>query len=194
MTLFVVRHGQTQENLQRILQGHLPGVLTEKGLSEMQETARRLAAATRVFSETTRGSDENHTSYDALLASDLARTRVSAQILASQLGMEVEPTPLLRERDWGDITGMPIAEARDRFRIDGQWRFPPTVETEDAMLRRAKRLLQWLRERRLARPILVTHGLFARYLIGAATGCQPREVTPLSNGEVRTICPLSPET
>lgn len=30
MTIYIVRHGQTEENLQRILQGHMPGTLTEK--------------------------------------------------------------------------------------------------------------------------------------------------------------------
>ena len=35
MTLYIVRHGQTEENLKRILQGHMPGTLTEKGKEEV---------------------------------------------------------------------------------------------------------------------------------------------------------------
>ena len=31
MTIYIVRHGQTEENIQRILQGHMPGTLTDKG-------------------------------------------------------------------------------------------------------------------------------------------------------------------
>ena len=31
MNVFLARHGQTEENLSRIFQGHLPGHLTEEG-------------------------------------------------------------------------------------------------------------------------------------------------------------------
>ena len=31
VTIYLVRHGQTEENLAGVLQGHLPGRLTEKG-------------------------------------------------------------------------------------------------------------------------------------------------------------------
>ena len=31
VTLFVVRHGETEENKLRILQGHMPGTLTALG-------------------------------------------------------------------------------------------------------------------------------------------------------------------
>ena len=41
-TLYIVRHGQTEENQQRILQGHLPGVLTEEGRRQVEQAAARL--------------------------------------------------------------------------------------------------------------------------------------------------------
>ena len=43
MTLYIVRHGQTEENLERILQGHLPGRLTQEGRMQVKRTAERLA-------------------------------------------------------------------------------------------------------------------------------------------------------
>ncbi|MDY5609761.1 MAG: histidine phosphatase family protein, partial [Sodaliphilus sp.] len=45
MTLYIVRHGQTEENMQAILQGHLPGNLTEQGKEQVRKTAERLAEA-----------------------------------------------------------------------------------------------------------------------------------------------------
>lgn len=36
MIIYIVRHGQTAENLQMILQGHLPGTLTDKGKSKYE--------------------------------------------------------------------------------------------------------------------------------------------------------------
>ena len=35
MKIYIVRHGQTEENLQRILQGHMPGTLTEQGKEQV---------------------------------------------------------------------------------------------------------------------------------------------------------------
>ena len=45
MILYIVRHGQTEENMQAILQGHLPGNLTEQGKEQVRKTAERLAEA-----------------------------------------------------------------------------------------------------------------------------------------------------
>ena len=43
MIIYIVRHGQTEENLQRILQGHMPGTLTEQGKEQVQRAAEQLS-------------------------------------------------------------------------------------------------------------------------------------------------------
>lgn len=43
MIIYIVRHGQTAENLQMILQGHLPGTLTDKGKEQVRNAAEHLA-------------------------------------------------------------------------------------------------------------------------------------------------------
>ena len=42
--LYLLRHGETEENVKHILQGHLPGTLTELGRSQAREAARKVAA------------------------------------------------------------------------------------------------------------------------------------------------------
>ena len=42
ITLYLARHGQTEENLKRIFQGHLPGVLTEEGKRQAAELGETL--------------------------------------------------------------------------------------------------------------------------------------------------------
>ncbi|MFZ2189055.1 MAG: histidine phosphatase family protein [Candidatus Moraniibacteriota bacterium] len=42
MNLYVVRHGETVDNARRILQGHLPGKLSGKGLRQAEKVAMRL--------------------------------------------------------------------------------------------------------------------------------------------------------
>ena len=42
LTLYLVRHGETEENVKGILQGHLQGHLTAKGINEAQALARKI--------------------------------------------------------------------------------------------------------------------------------------------------------
>ena len=34
ITLYLARHGQTEENMTRIFQGHMPGTLTVEGIAQ----------------------------------------------------------------------------------------------------------------------------------------------------------------
>lgn len=173
-SIFLVRHGETVENRQRILQGHLPGTLTDEGIAQMERTAEALA--------------ERDVVACPIVASDLQRTMLSADIIAQRLGTTtIVPMRELRERDWGPYTGMPISEARERFCRDGVWTLPE-AESEEAIAQRAQRALELLRPMALETGVVVvTHGLFARYLVAAHFGCAFREVTPLVNAEVRVL-------
>ena len=177
MTLYIVRHGLTEENNQQILQGHLPGILTETGKEQMRKAADRLV--------------EIDVEYDCLISSDLRRALDSAEIIANRLNMSVSPNKLLRERDWGTYTGISVSEAREKYYKDGMWNFPLTehpVETEEQLAARAHKALNELKEQHPNENIIiVTHGLFARFLIAAQCNCDFREVTPLVNAEVRVL-------
>ena len=87
MTLYIVRHGQTEENLQRILQGHIPGTLTEKGKEEVREAAELLS--------------KEGVKFTRIVSSDLKRAMDSANIISERLHLPVTPMEILRERDWG---------------------------------------------------------------------------------------------
>lgn len=126
--------------------------------------------------------------FDAIVSSDLQRAVDSAGIIAHRLGLEIETTAMLRERDWGEFTGMSIAEAAERFRIDGQWCFPEgTVETEAEIFARAQEALTMLGAHHGESLIVVTHGQFARNLLAAYHHITFRDVPPLANAEVRVV-------
>lgn len=175
MTIYIVRHGETVENLQRILQGHMPGTLTEKGRAQVRGAAERLAKEDVAFTR--------------IVASDLRRAMDSAAIIAEKVPLPIIPMEMLRERDWGKFTGMPISEATDRFRINGKWSFPEgTTETETGIYERAQRALAELQKLYADETIIVvTHGQFARNLVAAHFGCNYHEVTPFTNAEIRTL-------
>ena len=176
MNVWIVRHGLTEENLGRLLQGHLPGRLTEEGRAQVAAAAERLnamAAGAR-----------------CIVSSDLRRAAESAAIIARRLALPVVTLEVLRERDWGIYTGMPLAEARERYWRHGKWKFDdPSAETEARIAQRATRALAMLRM--MFAPadtiIVVTHGQFARNMIAARFNCSCREVASLVNAEVRRI-------
>lgn len=100
MIIYIVRHGQTAENLQMILQGHLPGTLTDKGKEQVRNAAEHLA--------------EKDVQFKCIVSSDLKRAMDSANIISERLKLPVIPMEILRERDWGKYTGMPVSEAADK--------------------------------------------------------------------------------
>ena len=175
MTIYIVRLGQTEENLQRILQGHMPGTLTEKGKEQV------LKAAEQLFREGIKCT--------RLVSSDLKRAMDSAQIISDKLNLPIIPMEILRERDWGKFTGMSIAEATDKYRVDGKWVFPEgTTETEEGIYERANKALVELQKQFADETIIVvTHGQFARNLIAAHFECNYHEVATFVNAEIRML-------
>ena len=175
MTIYIVRHGQTEENLQRILQGHMPGTLTEKGKEQVRKAAELLSKEGIKFTR--------------LISSDLKRAMDSAQIISDKLNLPIIPMEILRERDWGKFTGMSIAEATDKYRIDGKWVFPEgTTETEEGIYERANKALVELQKQFADETIIVvTHGQFARNLIAAHFECNYHEVATFVNAEIRML-------
>lgn len=176
ITLFLIRHGETEENRLRILQGHLPGTLTPEGVEAARATAEDLANAEARF--------------DLLLCSDLLRARRTADIIGERLHLAVRPTPLLRERDWGSITGRRIEEV---IRTANE---APGVESVEAMFARARILLDVIRTDYpdAQRVLLVSHGLFLRVLQAAVLGTEMKAIPPMKNLEVRILeitAPLS---
>lgn len=178
--MILVRHGETVENKLRILQGHLPGRLTSCGLEQVAQTARRLKESGVVF--------------DCIVSSDLQRAVQSAEIIAreydgTEIAKSIVKIELLRERDWGEYTGMAIDEARDRFYANGAWHFPGKYETEEMLYQRGRDVIQYFRENYAedATILVVSHGLMLRYMIAARFNCKYREVTPFVNAEVREL-------
>lgn len=96
MTATLVRHGQTQANVDGIVDTAIPGApLTPLGETQAKAAAQRLAP----------------NEYDAVFASPLLRTRQTAQYLADELGQPVRIDDGLREVEGGDAEGRPGEEA-----------------------------------------------------------------------------------
>lgn len=151
ITLLLTRHGETIENEKNILQGQLPGTLSEKGLRQAEELADRLA----------------DTQLDVIVSSDLERSRRTAEIVAARKGMTVCSTPLLREMHWGQYTGKTLE--------DVDWHHLPFgVESVEELYMRASEFINYLRVKYAGKRILaVGHGAFNRAIL-----CRLQEKKP----------------
>ena len=100
----------------------------------------------------------------------------------------MRPTPLLRERDWGSITGRRIEEV---IRTANE---APGVESVEAMFARARILLDVIRTDYpdAQRVLLVSHGLFLRVLQATMLGTEMKAIPPMKNLEVRCLQLVSP--
>lgn len=95
----LVRHGETDWNVQRRIQGHLDVELNAVGVSQARALAGRLA--TQAFA--------------AIYSSDLSRAQTTAEAVASETGDRVIRNAAWRERHHGAFEGLTYAEAEQRY-------------------------------------------------------------------------------
>src|SRR5258708_37239738 len=149
MTILLVRHGETAGNASRIVQrADVP--LNERGIRQAEQLARRLF---------------NH-GFVCIVCSDLLRARMTAAPLAARSGVAIEESPLLQERNFGDLRGMAYAAlAEDPFGPDVA---PPNGEDWPAFHARVAQAFAFIVRRRRSvngTLVVVTHGLVCRALV-----------------------------
>lgn len=177
MTLLtLVRHGETDWNRERRIQGS-----TDIPLNDTGRAQARAAAATL--------------SGQIVVASDLSRARETAEIIAVELGLAAPRLYAgLRERSYGDAEGV---EAADFIREWGDWHsaeIPGAEPWPHLRVRALRTLAAVVRDaRRATAPaaasvIIVTHGALIRELIRHATGGElPPIGQRLPNGSAYTM-------
>ncbi len=99
LRLYCMRHAESEANVLKVFSNRDPSVhpLTERGVSQAEAAAKRLAAIP----------------FDRIYTSDLLRARQTAAIIAARCGVEVIPSTRLREHDAGVLEGRsdPVAWA-----------------------------------------------------------------------------------
>ena len=166
ITLYLARHGQTEENIARIFQGHMPGTLTVEGIAQaeaLRDTLRNI-------------------SLDAVVSSDLKRCVDTARIAVEGRKLLGRKRSCCVKSIGGVGHGLAIKE------VDLQ-HFPADVETEAMLYERAGRFVDYLKERYDGKQVLaVGHGLINRAVqahIQGVTLEHLRSVPKMNNAELR---------
>jgi len=166
----IIRHGETDWNLECRIQGQLDIPLNSRGCEQALQVANQLRA---------------HPPFDVLYVSDLIRARQTAEPIARQLGLQIHASTSLRERHYGELQGLTYEEMFEQRPADyTQLKarepeyVPPGGESLRHLAARIDDFLCTLTElHRGASVLIVTHGgvLDIAYRLASGQGlAQPR--------------------
>ena len=179
MRLLLVRHGETEGNVRRRLQGS-EDPLTERGRRQAAEIAAHLSGRHDVL---------------ALYASPYRRAFDTASAIGDALGTEPEPRAALAELDVGDAAGYrfeawieEFPEEAERFRLEGvDYRWPGGESGLDLSARAEREIGRILEahRREAGAVVVVSHGgalaWIIAHLLGEPDGEWPHSYTRLEN-------------
>jgi broad specificity phosphatase PhoE len=180
VTIHLVRHGETDWNVEGRLQGWTDIPLNATGIEQAHAAATALAARP----------------IGSVLSSDLSRARDTAAMIAAASGLEVVTDPALRERNYGIAEGRLSAELDAELDggLDARWADPDFAfeggeSRRDAYLRLGTFLAGLLDSPPPQEIVIVSHGGALRVARGFLEGF-PVERLPrwnFANAEITTV-------
>jgi broad specificity phosphatase PhoE len=149
--IWLIRHGQTDWNVTRRMQGQTDIPLNSTGVEQAVELAKNIA--------------NEH--FDAVYSSDLIRALRTAEILAETLGIQVTTDVRLREICQGVWEGMNMDEVQEKYENefkrgahDPAFSRPMGGESVEEVARRMSEAANEIaRQFPVGRILLVSHGL-----------------------------------
>jgi broad specificity phosphatase PhoE len=155
--IFLLRHGETQANIEQRYQGQGESHLSELGIEESEELSNFLAKE----------------DFCAIYSSTLSRSHETAKMIARPHKLDVTKIDDLKERNYGIWENMKFDEIRKRFPdLYGSWLIDPgktlipDAETLEAMQRRGVAAIESLIEKHTGRTFCVVgHGGMNRAIL-----------------------------
>ena len=158
----LLRHGESEGNLNGYIQGQRDLPLTQKGLEQAQSISNAW-----LLSKTT---------FDLIISSPLRRTRMTAELIGKNLEVPIEFDVNLIERGFGQMEGREIKKILVENPPDfNQPYIKPGVDGESLVevFNRAGMFLQNLLCRPAGRYLVVSHGAFLNMLVYVIFGITP---------------------
>lgn len=165
MTLYIIRHGQTEYNRLSIVQGSgVDSDLNETGLAQA-----------KAFYEAHR-----HIDFDLVVTSMLRRTHQTVRHFLDH-NIPWERSPDINEISWGVQEGKPHSQEQTAHyhRMITAWRngdLDAAIEGGESarqLLGRIDRFVEWIKQRQERRILVATHGRTIRGLITTLKGLHP---------------------
>lgn len=171
LNIYIIRHGQDEDNAQKILNGRRDKPLTKKGFKQAQKTRDKII--------------KSKIKFDKIYSSPLKRAHQTAKIISSKNNF---PSPIilenLTERDFGSMSGKPVSKIIDIC-------FPKIIKTEKVvyflkaknsetfpqLIKRGASVISQIRkENKDGNILLVTHGDIGKMIYASFYGLKWKEV------------------
>ena len=169
--LGLFRHGQTDWNINFLLQGVTDIPMNQTGIEQVKLAAKAIKAE----------------DWDVVLTSPLSRAKQTAEIIASQNGFpEIIVDELLIERSFGEAEGLSHEQWRAKYlNLD----HIPGGESRSQLAERSKRLLETISQELAGKRVLaISHGALIRTLISIASRNElPRDGERLGNASLNVV-------
>jgi probable phosphoglycerate mutase len=167
--LTLVRHGETEGNVNQVWHGALDAPLTPRGELQVATTAARLA--------------ELHAAqpFDLFYVSPLPRAQSTAAVIATATGLTPMVEPDLREFELGDWEGRSLRELREVEKLWERWELdpafaPPNGESPASFGRRVQATMARLTAAHPGQALLVVgHGGYISTLFATWLGRGPED-------------------
>lgn len=164
MVIAFVRHGQTDWNLQRRMQGTSDIPLNELGREQAREAGEALSVD----------------SWDAVVSSPLLRARETASIIAERVGAPLGAIyPELVEQHFGEAEGMEVERVLELW---PDWQAPGREPDDEIGPRGLRALAEIADEFGDANVIAVAHGTLIRAVFAEISGHERTHYPYLDNG------------
>lgn len=169
--LGLLRHGQTDWNINFLLQGVTDIPMNQTGIEQVKLAAQAIRAE----------------DWDVVLTSPLSRARQTAEIIASQHGYtEIIEQELLIERSFGEAEGLSHEQWRAKYsNLD----VIPGGESRTQLAERSMLLLETISQELAGKRVLaISHGALIRALIAIASNNElPRDGERLGNASLNVV-------
>ena len=169
--LGLLRHGQTDWNINFLLQGVTDIPMNQTGIEQVKLAAQAIRAE----------------DWDVVLTSPLSRARQTAEIIASQHGYtEIIEQELLIERSFGEAEGLSHEQWRAKYsNLD----VIPGGESRTQLAERSRLLLETISQELAGKRVLaISHGALIRTLIAIASNNElPRDGERLGNASLNVV-------
>jgi len=96
---YIFRHGETDWNKERRVQGHTDIPMNELGIKQAILLSKNV----------------KHLGIEVIYSSDLSRAHETAKIVNKEIRVKLEVTPLLREAHFGEAEGLLLTEIINRW-------------------------------------------------------------------------------
>lgn len=149
--IYIVRHGQSEANRDRIVCGQMDSPLTDLGIQQALETKTLL----------------QNIKFDAAYSSDLQRSLKTTEIIAGFSVPETHQLPTLRERTFGKLEGQPDnlwAKIYEKFEHQygglpraEKWshRYAPDIESNGELSARFLKAVCYIGGKHLGQTVLI---------------------------------------